>query len=353
MRWDLVQTAFLSKSKEKMNGEMISRPLDAFPATRSSSPEQVEDVLKRSFGALSFDLSRHDAEALDLRANHWQSQNIGLSYCSYRAPVQLGFPGAHFYRQQFSICGAAEVSVGQAIKQVTNEESAVVPPDTPIRVRFAPGFEQLVLRIEADRLIKKLGALLGIVPSQRLIFKEQERVNPRLARLVRFFASQLDEIGSNEPSLEIAELEQALMVSFLCNNPHNYSAFLDNRVRPLASSQVRRAEEYILAHWDRPITIETLAQVTSASARSLFREFKRSRGQSPMAFVKQVRLQRAREMLESNDLTRSVTEVALACGFGNLGHFAGDYFKCFGERPSDTFKRVRRQRGSKKIDLVA
>jgi transcriptional regulator GlxA family with amidase domain len=68
-----------------------------------------------------------------------------------------------------------------------------------------------------------------------------------------------------------------------------------------------------------------------------------------MAFVKQVRLRRAREMLESNDLTRSVTEVAFACGFGNLGHFAGDYFKCFGERPSDTFKRVRQQRGSKKL----
>ena len=159
-----------------------------------------------------------------------------------------------------------------------------VPMGTPIRVGFALGFEQLVLRIEADRLIKKLGALIGIVPAQRLSFKEQERVNPRLARLVRFFASQLHEIGSNEPSLEIAELEQALMVSFLCNNPHNYSAFLDNRVRPLASSQVRRTEEYILAHWDRPITIETPAQVTSASARSLFREFKRSRGQSPMAF---------------------------------------------------------------------
>ncbi len=79
-----------------MNGEMISRPLDAFPVTRSSSPEQVEDVLKRSFGALSFDLSRHDAEALDLRANHWQSRNVGLSYCSYRAPVQLGFSGRAF-----------------------------------------------------------------------------------------------------------------------------------------------------------------------------------------------------------------------------------------------------------------
>ena len=58
-----------------------------------------------------------------------------------------------------------------------------------------------------------------------------------------------------------------------------------------------------------------------------------------MAFVKQVRLQHAREMLRGTDRSRSVTQTALACGFTNLGHFARDYFKRFGERPSDTARR--------------
>src|SRR5579863_3903232 len=103
--------------------------------------------------------------------------------------------------------------------------------------------------------------------------------------------------------------------------------------------QARRVEQYIETHWDQPITIEILACATAASARSIFHHFRNCRGQSPMAFLKQVRLQHAKEMLERTDLNRSVTDTAIACGFGNLGHFAGDYFKRYGEHPSDTLKR--------------
>jgi transcriptional regulator GlxA family with amidase domain len=105
--------------------------------------------------------------------------------------------------------------------------------------------------------------------------------------------------------------------------------------------QVRRAEAYVESHWNEPITIASLARASAASARSIFYHFKNSRGQSPMSFVKQVRLEHAREMLESSGIGRSVTEIAIDCGFGNLGHFAGDYLKRFGERPSDTLKRSR------------
>jgi transcriptional regulator GlxA family with amidase domain len=95
------------------------------------------------------------------------------------------------------------------------------------------------------------------------------------------------------------------------------------------------------ANWNQPITMEALAHATSASARSIFYHFKQSRGQSPMAFVKEVRLRHARRMLSRTDTSTSVTEIAFACGFNNLGHFARDYLKRFGERPSDTIKRAK------------
>ena len=93
--------------------------------------------------------------------------------------------------------------------------------------------------------------------------------------------------------------------------------------------------------WDRPITIEELARVTSASARSIFYHFKRCRGHSPMEFVRQVRLNHARKMLTEAAKETSVTETAFACGFINLGHFAKDYQKRFGERPSATLRHTR------------
>lgn len=112
--------------------------------------------------------------------------------------------------------------------------------------------------------------------------------------------------------------------------------------------QVRRAEAYIETHWNEPITITRLAHATAASARSIFYHFKTSRGQSPMSFVKQVRLDHAREMLESSGVSRSVTQIAVDCGFGNLGHFAGDYFKRFGEHPSETLKRSKYEMASQR-----
>jgi transcriptional regulator GlxA family with amidase domain len=104
---------------------------------------------------------------------------------------------------------------------------------------------------------------------------------------------------------------------------------------------VRRAEDYIEAHWDQPITVEALALVTNSSARSVFHTFKQSRGYSPMAFVKQVRMRHARRMLAHPLPATSVTDVAFACGFSNLGHFAEDYCTQFGERPLQTLNAAR------------
>ena len=103
--------------------------------------------------------------------------------------------------------------------------------------------------------------------------------------------------------------------------------------------QVRRAADFIEAHWHQPITIETLAVASDLSARSLFAAFKKTLGCSPMTFVKRVRLTQARDRLTQPARNASVTSVALDCGFNNLGHFAKDYAAAFGELPSDTLKR--------------
>jgi AraC-like DNA-binding protein len=341
-----------------MKNKMVSSPLDSFPIIRSQNVEEVREAVVRSYGGRRFDVPKNVA-GFDVRANHWQSRYIGLSYCSYGAPVQLEFPAANFFRQQICLRGSGDLRIGRIERQVTNEETCVVSPETSINVAFAPAFEQLVLRVETDPLLNKLAALIGRTPSRKLVFDHTKRINPaaigNLRRMLTFFAGELDSMGSKTPSLAVAELEQALIVAFICNNPHNYSAFLHDRTRLAASWQVRRAEEYIEAHWNQPITIEELARITTTSARSLFHQFKRSRGLSPMSFVKEVRLQRAREMLQRQDRRHSVTETALACGFMNLGHFARDYFKRFGERPSDTIKRHKAESivHDNNIDLAA
>ena len=114
---------------------------------------------------------------------------------------------------------------------------------------------------------------------------------------------------------------------------------LERQPPSIAPWQVRRVEDYIAANWDQPIGVEDLAAATGASVRSIFRTFKQCRGYSPMEFVKQVRLRRAHEMLTCGDTTTSVTDVAFACGFGDLGRFSKDYRARFGALPSATLHR--------------
>jgi transcriptional regulator GlxA family with amidase domain len=161
-------------------------------------------------------------------------------------------------------------------------------------------------------------------------------------RLLNFVVSEVNRNDRVLPPLVLAELEQALVVAFLCSSRHNYTHRLNGPSSAVAPQTVRRAEEHIDSHWNEPITVEALALVAGTSVRSLFASFRKSRGCSPMAFIKQVRLQHANAMLNRPDLATSVTSVAFACGFGNLGHFAKDYFNSFGELPSDTLRRSKR-----------
>jgi transcriptional regulator GlxA family with amidase domain len=60
-----------------------------------------------------------------------------------------------------------------------------------------------------------------------------------------------------------------------------------------------------------------------------------------MAFVKQVRLSHARQMLVGARPGTTVAHVSYMCGFGNLGNFAKEYRNAFAELPSDTLRTAR------------
>lgn len=76
---------------------------------------------------------------------------------------------------------------------------------------------------------------------------------------------------------------------FLCAHRHNYSHLLEENTADAAPWQVRKAEEYIDANWQQPITLKDLAEVTGVSALSLFRTYKRARGYSPLEYAMRVR----------------------------------------------------------------
>jgi PAS domain S-box-containing protein len=99
-------------------------------------------------------------------------------------------------------------------------------------------------------------------------------------------------------------------------------------------SMIRFLEE----NWETKFKVEDIATKFGISSRKIFRHFA-SRGTTLMDFVKDIRLQKVRQRLVAPEPTTTVTGVSLECGFNNLGHFARDYRRKFGELPSETLRR--------------
>jgi AraC-like DNA-binding protein len=319
------------------------KPLDAYSLVRSSNIGEMQVAIAKFYGEHSVHL-QPGAKGFFAYCNHCALRSIGLSFASYGADVVQEFPAFDGFAQQFWMSGSAQTVVDGSAVAVTPQQSPVVSPGARLSLRCDADFEQCVLRIDRQALLGKLTALIG-APPRDLKFDPvadlRAAKSQHVRRLFMFLVEQLGAADCAIPPLALAELEQSIMASFLCGNRHNHSHLLDRTPARAAPWQVRRAEEYIEANWDQPITIEALAIATGASARSIFHVFRESRGYSPMAFVKQVRLRQARRRLMMHAADTSVTAVAIDCGFSNLGQFAKDYDRMFGELPSVTRNRAK------------
>lgn len=90
----------------------------------------------------------------------------------------------------------------------------------------------------------------------------------------------------------------------------------------------------------KPWTVGELAASVSMSARSLQEGFRRSLDTTPMAYLRQLRLEKAHDELAAAEPgTVTVTEVATRWGFLHLGRFAAAYALAFREHPSTTLGR--------------
>jgi AraC family ethanolamine operon transcriptional activator len=90
-------------------------------------------------------------------------------------------------------------------------------------------------------------------------------------------------------------------------------------------------------------SIAELAQQNGVPERTLRTAFQRCYGLSPVEYLRIYRLHQARGLLRVGrpDET-TVTQIAYALGFWELGRFARDYRRLFQELPSETLKRAGR-----------
>ncbi len=102
--------------------------------------------------------------------------------------------------------------------------------------------------------------------------------------------------------------------------------------------EVSRVIEFLHSHLDNKITIDLMASVAHLSSSHFARVFKSETGKAPMEYVQDLRLERAKKLLLAGDKT--MTEIALDCGFGSPSYLSACFQKQYRMTPKEYRKNV-------------
>jgi transcriptional regulator GlxA family with amidase domain len=113
--------------------------------------------------------------------------------------------------------------------------------------------------------------------------------------------------------------------------------FIDRQVPAPDHFSTAATRDWALQHLDEELSVQRLARHAKMSARTFNRRFREETGQSPGAWVRSRRIDRARELLESRDLP--VDEVARLAGLGSGGNLRHHLRRGVGMSPS-SYRKV-------------
>ena len=178
------------------------------------------------------------------------------------------------------------------------------------------------------------------VPEQLVISSSNNRYAHLFQLQVINLCREIDILFDDQRALEFLSLEDRLyrlaaLSLFRTLHGQNERPRMGNGT---SEKMVTRVEEYARMNLDKPLTLTDLAAEAGVSVRSLHNAFASSRGTSPSRWLRNIRLERARQLLLNSREGHSITAIAYETGFGKPSAFAYFYRRYFGEYPSDTLR---------------
>ena len=284
-----------------------------------------------------------DVEDFDAAVSWRRLGGVGVLRSRYRSPVTVSCtPPIPWVTISFIPRGAVSFSLGGSSTVGDRTCGVVVDYADRVDMQWGPGAEQFMVAIERERLERGLRALVEDVPDAPLAFEPGLEVDGTGRAVVGAVTSlrQLLVHGSDEvPAVLAAEVEHAVVTALLLGTRHNHRDRLFRRSPPAPRRVLRRVLDLVESAHDRALTVADLASCAGTSERALHAAFRRELGTTPMAYLRDRRLDAAREDLLAAEPGDGVAAIAMRHGFSHLGRFAAAYRGRFGEAPSVTLRR--------------
>jgi AraC-like DNA-binding protein len=102
--------------------------------------------------------------------------------------------------------------------------------------------------------------------------------------------------------------------------------------------KIETALREIHRHYQQAHQIDDLAKLVSMSPSAFHQVFKEVTASSPLQYIKKIRLDKARAILEEGEMR--VNEAAAKVGYESVSQFSREFKRYYGVAPKDAKKKV-------------
>ncbi len=274
--------------------------------------------------------------------NHVRGAQMSLNVLGYGADVSIN-PGElqHFYLLQLPLEGHARITHRGEEVEASAACGTLLNPDRPSTMIWQRDCRKLMVQIDADFLNHVAETEVGAPLPGPVRFDPKVVLTGGGQRLLSLSlaAARAIDAGRIQPAqhdLKLLALERQLAVTMLETQPSNVSHLLSSALPQAATLHLRRAIAYIHEQAHENITLQDIATAAGIHHRTLQTAFRDRVGLTPIAYLRDVRLDKARFHLMHRQNRARVCEVAYDCGYSHLGRFSKEYRARFGHAPSET-----------------
>jgi AraC-like DNA-binding protein len=302
---------------------------------RTHEPNQAQAILQDRF-------ARHSLRVLDTRRTldfslrQAQLDRVTFLLVSYGRDVEIVTSGfGDFYLLQLTLTGTCETTTGTITIETGPGHFHVVNPGTAYRKRWSSDASQLILRLPRQPLEQLATADSDDEP---VLFEQSpDPVPTTVDELVKFFWCDVTTAGRARSRVIDRSASRHLMTVVLHSLPNSAASVLTPDEPPAC---LPRADRFIRQHLANDIGLTQIAENAGVSTRYLEDAFRRHWRTTPMAHVRNLRLEVTHHLLTHPVDGMSVTEAALTAGISHLGRFSRDYRRRYGELPSESLRRA-------------
>ena len=230
-------------------------------------------------------------------------RDVSLLYLDLHVAATLDI--AHcgpYYAIHMPMNGRAIGRRGTQSFEANTIHALVTNPGDTLQMRFDDDSPLLIVRIEQDALERYLTRLSGRRLTHPLRFDADFDLTTDAAMrwhgAVQLLHTEVFYEGSLvQNGLGIGPLEEFLMSSLLVVQPSTHRESLTRPAARPGRRAVRHALDYVERHLSEPITMDDIAEHAGASVRTVQQGFHDELGVTPMTYLRDRRLERAREEL--------------------------------------------------------